>query len=274
MNTEYYTTSDGIKIGYSDEGTGTPLLLLSGLTRNASDFKYVMPHLDGHRVIRPDYRGRGRSQWAGHESYTPIIQARDQVELLDHLGLDKVAIIGTSLGGLIALVLATTAQDRLAGVCFNDIGPEVSDEGRKFIMTYLGRRPPQRTLEEAAVARSEFMTGFRGVPMERWRSEAENHYVVDGERLNITYDPALRKPYEAAKNADQPDLWPCFDALSGVPVALIRGENSDILPPECAAEMRRRRPDMPFENVADRGHVPFLDEPQSLTVIHKFLDML
>jgi len=274
VNTNRYTTSDGVKICYSDEGSGTPLLLLSGLTRNASDFQYVTPHLSGYRVIRPDYRGRGRSEWAPHETYTVPIQARDQVELLDHLGIDKVAIIGTSLGGLISLILAVTAPQRLAGVCFNDIGPEVSDEGRKFIMTYLGRRPPQKTLQDAAHARAKFMEGFKDVPMERWLQEATNHYVEENGRLNITYDPALRKPYEAAKNADQPDLWPCFDALSDLPIALIRGANSDILTLDCAAEMCRRRPDMPYENVTDRGHVPFLDEPQSLSVIHKFLDLL
>ncbi|WP_039017846.1 alpha/beta fold hydrolase [Halocynthiibacter namhaensis] len=274
MNTNYYTTSDNVKIGYSDQGEGIPLLLLSGLTRNASDFEYLMPHLAGYRVIRPDYRGRGRSDWAPHDTYTVPIQARDQIELLDHLGIDKIAIIGTSLGGLISMVLAVTAIDRLAGVCFNDIGPEVSDEGRKFIMTYLGRRPPQKTLQDAALARAKFMDGFAGVPMERWLQEAKNHYIEENGRLNITYDPALRKPYEQAKNAEQPDLWPCFDALSHLPIALIRGENSDILTNACADEMRKRRPDMPFENVKDRGHVPFLDEPQSLTVIHKFLDLL
>jgi pimeloyl-ACP methyl ester carboxylesterase len=131
----------------------------------------------------------------------------------------------------------------------------------------VGQPPGYRTREEAAVARSRFMAGFEGVPMERWRAEAAKHYVEGPEGLGINYDPRLREAFLGAFDAPAPDLWPLFDALAGLPLALIRGANSDLLSAETAAEMRRRRPDMLFADVPDRGHVPFLDEPEAVAVI-------
>lgn len=275
MTHQYFTTKDGVKLAYRDEGEGPALLCLSGLTRNGSDFEYVRPHLKGMRVIRPDYRGRGASDWADHQSYTVLQEAEDQLALLDHLGIVRTAILGTSRGGLIAMCLAATAKDRLTGVCLNDIGPAVDMKGRKFIMTYLGKRPPQKTYEAAAKARATHLRDFPGVPMDRWMAEVKNHYVEDEKGLNITYDPRLRDIVAETNMVEpQPDLWPWFDALAGLPLALIRGANSDLLAMETAGEMQRRRPDMLFANVADRGHVPFLDEPQSLDIIGKFLEQL
>lgn len=272
MNTNYYTTSDGIQIGYSDEGEGKPLLLLSGLTRNAKDFNHLMLHLSGYRVIRPDYRGRGRSAHAPYQTYTVEVEARDQIELLDHLGLDQVTIIGTSRGGLIAMLLAFVSKQTLSGVCLNDIGPEIAEAGRKYIMTYLGRRPPQKTYEDAATMRAEHFTNFPNVPIERWLAEVQNQFTLSDRGLEIMYDCKLRDAVgEGLKAAEQPDLWPLFDALEGLPLALLRGANSNLLTEECARKMQRRRPDMLYANVPDRGHVPFLDEAESLAVIHEFL---
>ncbi|MGB0900793.1 alpha/beta fold hydrolase [Halocynthiibacter sp.] len=275
MNTHYYTTSDGIQVGYSDEGEGAPLLLLSGLTRNAKDFNHLVPHLTGYRVIRPDYRGRGRSDHAPYQTYTVEIEARDQLELLDHLGLDQVAIIGTSRGGLIAMLLAAIAKHRLTGVCLNDIGPEIAASGRKYIMTYLGRRPPQKSYEDAAKVRAEHFIDFPNVPMSRWLEEVQNQFTLSDRGLEIMYDRKLRDAVgKGLKTTEQPDLWPLFDALDSLPLALLRGANSNLLSEECAQGMQRRRPDMLFANIPDRGHVPFLDEAESLDVIHQFLRMI
>lgn len=272
-----FTTSDGVTLVYDDthpEGGGSPppLLCLSGLSRNAQDFDYVLPHLKG-RVIRLDYRGRGRSDRADPATYAVPVEARDVLELLDHLGLDRVAILGTSRGGLIAMVLAATAPHRLAGVCLNDIGPELAPKGLQDIRTYIGINPTQTDMDDLARARARIAGGFSGVPHARWLDEVRHNYRQegnqDGNRLVIDYDPRLRDAVLA--NLDTPvDMWPLFDKMAGLPLALIRGANSDLLAPETASEMRRRRPDMIFAQVPDRGHVPFLDEPEALVAIAKF----
>tara|TARA_R110002096_G_scaffold22830_14_gene73176 strand:+ start:1846 stop:2703 length:858 start_codon:yes stop_codon:yes gene_type:complete len=270
--TTYFSTSDDTRLAYLDEGAGTPLLCLAGLTRTIGDFDYMVPHLPPCRVIRMDYRGRGDSQWTGAESYTIAQEAKDALELLDHLGVAKAAVLGTSRGGLIALVLASLAKDRLLGIAFNDIGPEVHKPGLDRIKDYVGRNPRVETHAELAAALPRNMPGFANVPASRWLAEAELHYKTTPEGLRITYDPALRDSFLAAINGPEADLWPLFDACAGLPLALIRGANSDLLSVTCTAEMRRRRPDMAFADVPDRAHIPFLDEPEAIAVLHLFLD--
>ncbi|KAF0676229.1 alpha/beta fold hydrolase [Profundibacterium mesophilum] len=266
-----FSAPDGANLHYLDEGEGLPLLCLSGLTRNSSDFDYVAPYLDGVRLIRPDYRGRGRSEWTGAPSYTVPTEAGDVLALLDHLGLERAALLGTSRGGMIAMLLAATAKERLAGVCLNDIGPELDTAGLGAIMGYVGRNPAQKTHAEAAMARSSLMAGFEAVPQSRWDEEVRKHYdAVDG-GLRINYDPALADALAAAGAQPAPDLWPLFDAMEGLPLALIRGANSDLLSAETAARMRAKRPDMIFAEVPGRGHIPFLDEPEALAALRAWL---
>ena len=271
-----FKTSDGLRLHYEDQGEGAPILCLSGLTRNSTDFDYVLPYLLGeHRVIRLDYRGRGRSQRAPNwDSYTIPTEARDVLELLAHLGLDRVAILGTSRGGLIAMSLALLAKERLDGVCLVDIGPEIAPEGLDAIKDYVGRNPEARTHEEAVAMRAELMAGFEGVPESRWREEVEKHYRETEDGLVINYDPRLRDAVLEAGAQPAPDLWPLFDALSGLPLACIRGANSDLLAPATLAEMRRRRPDMIVAEVPGRGHVPFLDEPEALEALNEWTMLL
>jgi pimeloyl-ACP methyl ester carboxylesterase len=271
-----FTATDGVSLHFTDEGPrdGKAVLCLSGLTRNGTDFDYVAPHLSDVRLIRMDYRGRGKSDWADPATYTVPVEAGDALALLDHLGIARAAVLGTSRGGLIAMVLAATAKGRLTGVCLNDIGPVIGEDGLDAIAAFIGRPPGYRTYEDAAIARARFMAGFDGVPMDRWRAEAAKHYVEGPEGLAINYDPRLREAFLAAFDAPPADLWPVFDALAGLPLALVRGANSDLLSAETAAEMRRRRPDMLFADVPDRGHVPFLDEPEALAVIREWIGRL
>ncbi|MEM7641245.1 MAG: alpha/beta hydrolase [Pseudomonadota bacterium] len=271
-----FKTSDGLRLWYEDEGEGPVILCLAGLTRNSTDFDYVLPYLIGeHRVVRLDYRGRGKSQRSpDYKTYTIPTEARDVLELLAHLELDKVAILGTSRGGLIAMSLALLAKDRLTGVCLVDIGPELMAEGLEAIMDYIGQPPEADTLEAAAVMRARLMDGFKDVPPERWQSEAEKHYRVTPDGLTINYDPKLREAVIEAGAQPAPDLWPLFDALAGLPTACIRGGNSDLLSAETLAKMRDRRPDMIVANVPGRGHVPFLDEPESLEALNEWTMLL
>ena len=269
-----FMTTDGTRLHYTDEGTGLPVLALSGLTRNGTDFDYVAPHLSGIRLIRLDYRGRGKSEWADPATYSIQIEAGDAIALLDHLGIDTAAILGTSRGGMIAMVLGAIAKERLKGVCFVDIGPELMSEGLDIIKDYIGKNPLQKTYDEAVAMRATLLSGFDGVPESRWREEVRKHYVEMPDGLKINYDPALRDTILAAGAQPKPDLWPLFDGLNGLPLACIRGANSDLLSQETLSEMQRRRPDMIATNVPGRGHVPFLDEPESLAVIQEWLENL
>ena len=248
------------------------MLCLPGLTRTTRDFDYLMPHIDLNkvRVIRTDYRGRGQSDWADHATYSIPQESADVLQLLDHLGIEQAAILGTSRGGLIAMGLALGAKQRLLGACLNDIGPELGTKGLEVIKNYVGKNPTYATHSEMAAAMPGFMEGFAHVPASRWLEEVAKHYTETPEGLKITYDPKLLDALLAASGIEI-DLWPFFDALDGLPTALIRGANSDLLTAETAAEMRRRRPDMIFAEVPDRAHIPYLDEPESLAAIHEFL---
>lgn len=270
-----FVTSDGLTLHYEDEGDGLPLLCLAGLTRTGRDFDYVAPHLTGVRMIRLDYRGRGQSDWDENwQNYTLPVECRDVLELLAHLGLAQVALLGTSRGGLNAMGLAATAPEVLAGVALNDIGPVIDTEGLDVIMGYLGRNPSGQSAEEVAQATAHVMRAFKNVPASRWLEEAQKHYVRTENGMQITYDPNLRTAIEAAGHQATPDLWPFFDALPDRPLALIWGENSDLLKEPTVREMQNRRPDMILAQVPDRGHIPFLDEPESLTALNTWLDKL
>ncbi len=269
----HYTAHDGTQLYYTEEGSGLPVIALAGLTRNGADFNHVAAHLPV-RLIRPDYRGRGQSDWADPKTYTIPQEGADVLALMDHLGLAQAAILGTSRGGLIAMVLAATAKDRLLGVALNDIGPVIEDRGLDVIKDYIGRNPAQKTYDEAAAARAKLWTHFKDVPMSRWREEVEAHYQEEDGRLVIRYDPKLRDAVLAAGAQPAPDLWPLFDALEGLPLALIRGANSDLLSKATADEMSRRRSDMLRADIAGRGHVPFLDEPDAVVVLQSWLERM
>lgn len=267
---DHFSAEDGARLAYRDEGQGLPLLCLPGLTRSMADFEPLIPHLPPLRLIRMDYRGRGASDWTGAASYTVAQEARDAIALLNHLGVARAAILGTSRGGLIGMVLGATARDRVMGLCLNDIGPEINRQGLARIADYVGRDPAGRTRAGFAELLSR-SPGFAAVPMARWLDEARRLSVETPDGLRIPYDPALRDAFLAAFDGPPVDLWPVFDALAGLPLALIRGANSDLLTARTVARMQALRPDMAFAEVPDRAHVPFLDEPQALALIHRFL---
>ncbi|MFU8883486.1 MAG: alpha/beta fold hydrolase [Rhodobacterales bacterium] len=272
----HFQTSDGLSLYFEDQGAGLPVLCLSGLTRNARDFDFMAPHLPGIRLIRLDYRGRGQSDWAPDPlSYTVPREARDVLELLDHLGLEQVAVIGTSRGGLIAMVLAAMAKDRLLGVALNDIGPELDPGGLDVIMGYLGRHPDAATLDDLAVMRKTAMEAkFLGVPLARWRQEVTHTHRETPDGVRINYDPGLRDAVIAAGATGAPDLWPLFDAIAPLPAAVIHGANSDLLTAATVAKMAARMPGLIVAHVPDRAHIPFLDEPEALDALRQWLEQL
>ena len=271
--TQHFLAEDGARLAFRDQGTGLPLLCLPGLTRSMADFDYLIPHLPPVRLIRMDYRGRGASDWTGAASYTVEQEGKDALRLLDHLGVPRAAILGTSRGGLIGMVLGAVARDRVLGLILNDVGPEIARPGLVRIFDYVGRNPAGKTHQGFAELLSR-SPGFAGVPMSRWLEEARKHAVETPEGLRIPYDPALRESFLAAFDGPPVDLWPLFDALAGLPLALIRGANSDLLTADTVAKMQARRPDMAVAEVPDRAHIPFLDEPESVALIRNFLAAL
>ena len=267
-----FRSSDGLSLAFMEWGSGPPLLCLAGLTRNSMDFRYLAAKLPNARIIAPDYRGRGESDWDPDPfGYTPAVEARDAVELLDHLGLEKAPILGTSRGGIVAMVLAATARNRISGAILNDIGPEIEAGGLERIKHFIGRNPRSKTMEDAAQALAVESSGFDNVPRSRWRQECRNRYRQAGDRLEITYDPGLRDSFLAALEGGDADLWPLFSALRGMPAALIRGAASDLLSAETAAKMRLRHPQMSVTEVPGRGHCPFLDEPECLAAVRALM---
>jgi pimeloyl-ACP methyl ester carboxylesterase len=269
----HFDAPDGTRLYYEDAGDGVPVLCLSGLTRNARDFDYVAPHLDGVRLIRMDYRGRGLSDHADPATYAVPVEAKDAVALLDHLGVDKAAVLGTSRGGLIALILGVIARDRLLGVAFNDVGPVVEPAGLADIMTYLGVVPQAASLE--ALAQDKLADpDFPGVDKTRWRSFLSHNVVEAPEGLRLNYDLKLRDAVAAVFDQPAPDLWPVYDLLADLPCAVIRGANSNLLSEAPVQEMARRHPGLITATVPDRGHIPFLDEPQALDALRLWLEQI
>jgi len=270
---KHFLADDGARLAYADDGEGLPLLALGGLTRDSRDFDYLERRLPaGVRLIRLDSRGRGQSAWSGPATYTVPREAQDVVNLLDHLALERVAILGTSRGGLLGMVLAATHKHRLLGLCLNDVGPVLERAGLQRIATYVGIAPAVTTLEEIADRMPLVMPGFRNVPPMRWVEETVRHYEQLDGRVGLTYDPDLRIALDAAMKAPPADAWPLFDACADMPLALLHGAGSDVLSADTAQAMRRRRPDLLYAEVPDRGHAPFLDEPASTDCIRQWLE--
>lgn len=276
----YYTSADGLRLHYRDyPGPPNPRLTvvcIPGLTRNARDFEDVAPHLaDRYRVICAELRGRGLSEYAKDPmTYVPPVYVRDIVALLDAAGLKQVALIGTSLGGIISMVLATVIPARLLGVILNDIGPELDPAGLARIGSYVGRTKPIQTWSEAAAAieaiDSVVFPEYKG---DDWLRMARRRFVEtpDG-GLRADYDTNISKPFVA--NAKAVNLWPFFRSLRMMPALSIRGGHTDLLSVDIFEKMQAAVPRLKRVTVPNRGHAPYLDEPEARTAIDAFLDSL
>ncbi len=279
-----FQTADGLKLYFTDSAqedpsasARLPLLCLPGLTRCGLDFRYFAPHTARYRIITLDFRGRGQSEYdPNFATYNVPQEAQDVIALLDHLGIARTALLGTSRGGLVSMTLAVMAKDRLAGVILNDVGPELPPDGIARIMDYLGRKPAAKTLDQAAKQLETAMqTAFPDVSADRWFEEVATFYTETPSGLELRYDAKLRDALLAQAEAGPiPDLWPLFRALNGLPLAVLRGANSDILARDTFDKMARALPTGTFQEIPNRGHVPFLDEPDALDAIHSTLEQI
>jgi pimeloyl-ACP methyl ester carboxylesterase len=194
--------------------------------------------------------------------------------LLDSLGLDRVALLGTSMGGLMSMIMAAMQPQRFSAVVLNDIGPVIDPAGLERIKGYVGKSAPVANWDEA-VAQTRAINGqaFPDYDGDDWLRFARALYREDTAGVPVlAYDPAISRPIaEDEEAAVPPDLWPAFDALKPIPTLVVRGALSDILASTCVAEMRARKPDLQVAEIPDRGHAPTLEEPACIAAIDRFL---
>lgn len=258
-------------------GKGPPLLLMHGLTRNSADFEPLAAHLAGaYRLIVPDQRGRGLSAWDDDPGrYRPDIYAADMFALLEGLGIDRAGLIGTSMGGLMAMIMGAVQPDRVPLIILNDVGPRLEPAGLARIQSYVGPAEPAADWDEAARRCAAINAeAFPDYAEADWlafarRTAREN---ADG-TVSFAYDPAI----SASIRGDQPqtvppDLWPLWETLQAKPVLAIRGMLSDLLSARTVEEMAQRHGGFfAHVDVPNRGHAPMLDEPWALAAITTFL---
>ena len=277
-NSHYFQSSDGLNIFYRDFGgqnDGTPVICLPGLTRNSRDFDDLANYLSNRRrVITIDFRGRGYSDYdVNWQNYHPLTYVADVWRLLDLLNIDRVIAVGTSLGGLCSMVMAAQQGERMAGVVMNDIGPEINPVGIARISEYTGRVPPVANWAEAAQQTKElygeWLPGLSDDDFMRMARRAFREIENDVPRLDmdVNIGRAIREI-----GPQKGDPWELFAALQNVPVTLLWGVLSDILTEDIIERMAGEKPDLKVIPVADRGHVPLLNEPESLAAMDAFLE--
>ena len=281
-----WKTADGLTLHARDypaaDGPAKlPILCLHGLTRNAADFEHLGPHIaaQGRRVLAVDFRGRGRSDWDPEPMrYLPATYAGDVLALLDQAGIARAGFIGTSLGGIVSMLLAAMRPTAVAGVTLNDVGATLNPEGLKRIGSYVGISSQVSSWAEAARYAAKINgAAFPHYGDAEWDAFGRRLFVQDASgAFSLAYDPDISVPFKALDPAAPPaDLTPLFTAMAtGRPTLLIRGQLSDLLDEGRAQAMRTIDPLMDYAEVPSVGHAPMLDEPEALAAIDGWLGKL
>ncbi|RIA55327.1 alpha/beta fold hydrolase [Dichotomicrobium thermohalophilum] len=269
----YYTSFDGLRLHVRHYGRPNPatrpVVCLAGLTRNSRDFHYLATHLAGdaqapREVYALDYRGRGLSDhdpdW---RNYSPFIELLDTLDFMGTANLQDAAVVGTSRGGIIAMMMAVLRPGMIGAAVLNDIGPEIGTAGLARIMGYAGKIPvPADWNEAVALVRQINERFFTDMSAEDWEALARQSFneTEDG-RPAPSYDKRIAKALSQIDISKRiPDMWTYYDALQHVPLMILRGENTDLLAPETFEEMKQRHPGPTALTVPAQGHpVLFLD---------------
>jgi pimeloyl-ACP methyl ester carboxylesterase len=264
----YWWSNDGLRLHYRDYAgreDRPALLCFPGLTRNVRDYENVAARLAGEwRVIAVEFRGRGESAYAKDPmTYVPLVYLQDVEALLNELNIGKFVAIGTSLGGIVTMLLAATDRERLAGAVLNDVGPEIDAGGLARIRTYVGKAIQHPTWMHAARAVAEANGDtYPGYEIEDWLRMAKRLYRLNSAgRIVLDYDMKIAEPFRVPGNEAGPDMWPTLDGLAGKPVLVVRGEKSDILSAATAEKMIARLLGSELVTVPGTGHAPTLEEP-------------
>jgi pimeloyl-ACP methyl ester carboxylesterase len=275
----FYQVPDGLTLyarQYAGDPNKAPLLCMHGLTRNSADFHDMLSRFPDRPAISVDQRGRGRSDYDPDTSrYRPDVYCGDMLHLLSSLGLDRVVAIGTSMGGLMTMMLAAQKPGLFQSAIINDIGPEVDPVGLKRLSQYVGGSMRFESWDHAVAAiRAQGPDIFPDFNEEDWLNFAKNLCEeTDDSVVSFRYDPAIAEGLSSADpSAVPPDLWPLYLTPSALPMLIIRGETSDILSQHTAERMVKERSDATLVTVPARGHAPTLTEPVAIAAIRRFLD--
>jgi pimeloyl-ACP methyl ester carboxylesterase len=256
-----------------------PVVCLAGLTRNSADFHDLASFLATHptrprEVFCPDYRGRGLSDYdPDWRNYSPLIEMLDVLDLMAIRGLEHAAIVGTSRGGIISMLIAATRPNVMGVLVLNDIGPEIETAGLARIMGYAGKVPLPGSWEEATeLVRSMNRRFFTNLSDEEWAAVARQLYREENGRPAPAYDTRLADALSEIDISQKiPTMWPQFEALRAIPVLALRGEHSDLLSPATVAKMERSHPKLASITVHAQGHAPLLKDRFTIGMIADFL---
>ena len=262
------------RIGYAEWGRpDAPVLLcVHGLTRNGRDFDVVAQRLaDRYRVVCPDMVGRGTSDRAADPALYAVPQyVADCITLIARLDVEELTWLGTSMGGIIGMVVASLPGNPIRRLILNDIGPEVGQTGIGRIGGDIGDDPSFASFEEGERALRARMSEFGPHTDEQFRYLSRHYVVPRGERWAFHYDPAIGSTFRAAAAQPAVSLWPLYDAIR-CPVRVIRGASSDILSVATADEMTRRGPKARVAEIAGVGHAPSLIAAEQVDLVERFL---
>lgn len=267
----YWWSHDGVRLharvygGPDTASAAPPILCLPGLSRNARDFEALAPHLAQFRsVIVVEFRGRGESAYAKDPmTYVPLTYVQDVVALLTDRGIDRFATIGTSLGGLVSMLMAASLPDRIVGAVLNDVGPELEAAGLERIRDYIGGGGSQPTWIHAARAFADLnATVFPAYEIHDWlRITKRTHRLTAEGRIVSDYDKQIAAPLRIPNGGDAGiDMWPAYRAFGDSPVLILRGALSDILARSAADKMAALLPRARLVEVRWVGHAPTMDE--------------
>jgi pimeloyl-ACP methyl ester carboxylesterase len=274
----YWWSNDGVRLHYRDypgPADRPPILCLPGLTRNARDYDALARRLSPQwRVIAVDLRGRGESGYAKDPmSYVPLTYVQDIEGLLGELAVPRYIAIGTSLGGIVTMLLAGTARETLAGAVLNDVGPEISPEGLSRIRSYVGKSNTWPTWIHAARAVAEANGDvFPHYQLEDWLAMAKRLYRLNSAgRIVLDYDMKIAEPFRVPGNEAGPDMWRALDRLKAVPMLIVRGGKSDILSAATVERMKAVLDQAEMVTLPDIGHAPTLNEPAAVAGVDRLL---
>ena len=274
----YGSSSDLLRLHYRDypgKASRPPIVCIPGLTRNARDFEGVAERLAGEwRVICVELRGRGESGHARDPmTYVPAVYAEDMEILINQLGLERFVLFGTSLGGIVAMLLAMRNAQRLAGVLLNDIGPSIDERGLARIRSYVGRSQNWPTWLHAARYFQESQSQiYPDWKLDQWLVFAKRLCRLNRHgRIVPDYDPRIAEPFKLAGAAPSADLWPAFKALAGIPLLVVNGALSDLLTAATVAQMKAEHPMLESVTIPKVGHAPTLEEPEAQAAIDRLL---